>query len=433
MLEESFPAAERILSDLENIFKKNQNLSSFEIIPAEDNGNKSPVHYDENAVGLESWCVKPLFCYVYHSLIESRKNILRRTDTLTLSRWLFGALLLNPDISTFWNMRREFVRCGKIDSLEELRFIGIVLYFKPKCFEAFSYRSWILNYVLQRKNDLSINLLLLFQKEMQTCDMAAERYKNNCHAWSYRSHVLTEIKKSYPEQFNLFLRKEWQDSRKWCCSHISDYSGLSYRQVLLKLLLLHNLEIDRISPQLSLAKDIIFKFIKIAKEYYDATNFSNLSHKDILDLLHGTESIEDPGIAYEQSIISVSYWIEDCLMNEQLICMFPGHEALWCHRRFLAIILNTMQESYAKNFFYENTSFDNFQVVKFISKDISSRSVPKKNENLSPSLLSIAFTLYNENLIEKSKHENNCQRKLALNFHKLLSYVNLQLNESLKL
>ncbi|XP_076181906.1 protein prenyltransferase alpha subunit repeat-containing protein tempura isoform X2 [Ptiloglossa arizonensis] len=107
MQDDIFPAAEKILSDIENVVKKNPSLKSFEIIPAEDNENKSPVFHQEDCLGLASWCVQPLYCYAYRRLFELRQNKHRREEPSTIARWLLGALLLNPDVTTFWNMRRE--------------------------------------------------------------------------------------------------------------------------------------------------------------------------------------------------------------------------------------------------------------------------------------------------------------------------------------
>lgn len=56
---------------------------------------------------------------------------------------LTSAILLNPEVTTFWNMRRELVIDGYLKSNDELQFSAVVLKFKPKCAEVFSYRRWI--------------------------------------------------------------------------------------------------------------------------------------------------------------------------------------------------------------------------------------------------------------------------------------------------
>ena len=134
MQQEVFSAAEKIVFDIENIFKKDSNLCSFEILPIDNNENKSPVFHGENSLGLASWCIKPLYSYVYNQLFTLRQNKYHREDPTTISRWLLVALLLNPDVVTFWNMKKELVKNGRVDPMEELRFISVILQNKAKGF-----------------------------------------------------------------------------------------------------------------------------------------------------------------------------------------------------------------------------------------------------------------------------------------------------------
>ena len=65
-----------------------------------------------------------------------------------LTRLLTGALLLNPDVTTFWNMRRELMLTGRLDVQGELHFTAVLLSRKPKCAEAFSHRKWVVGRLL---------------------------------------------------------------------------------------------------------------------------------------------------------------------------------------------------------------------------------------------------------------------------------------------
>lgn len=56
---------------------------------------------------------------------------------------LTSAILLNPEVTTFWNMRRELVIDETLNANDELQFSAVVLTFKPKCAEIFNYRRWI--------------------------------------------------------------------------------------------------------------------------------------------------------------------------------------------------------------------------------------------------------------------------------------------------
>lgn len=65
---------------------------------------------------------------------------------------LTSALLLNPEVTTFWNMRRELIIDGYLKPNDELKFSAVVLTFKPKCAEIFNYRRWIFLDILKGKS-----------------------------------------------------------------------------------------------------------------------------------------------------------------------------------------------------------------------------------------------------------------------------------------
>ena len=222
--------------------------------------------HDENSLGLASWCVQPLFCYAYNCLIDLRRNKHRREDPATVSRWLLGALLLNPDISTFWNMKRELIKGGRLDPMQELRFSKIVLYYKAKCFEAFAYRRWLVKFILMESKQPSVNMDALLKNELKVANMAADRYANNCHAWNHREHAIGLLETLIPVGLNPLLQKEWEESSNWCNRHVSDSSGFAYRQFLLKKLLLfyrRNAKESNLSTEkVSRCREIVFKFAK---------------------------------------------------------------------------------------------------------------------------------------------------------------------------
>jgi len=74
---------------------------------------------------------------------------------------LTTALFLNPEVTTFWNMRRELIIDGYLKPKDELQFSSVVLKFKPKCSEIFNYRRWIFFNILKgrsKKSNVSINI-----------------------------------------------------------------------------------------------------------------------------------------------------------------------------------------------------------------------------------------------------------------------------------
>jgi protein prenyltransferase alpha subunit repeat containing protein 1 len=70
------------------------------------------------------------------------------SDPALLARLLSGALLLNPDVTTFWNMRREMLQASRLDMHRELHFTAVLLSRKPKCAEAFAHRKWVVRRLL---------------------------------------------------------------------------------------------------------------------------------------------------------------------------------------------------------------------------------------------------------------------------------------------
>ena len=403
---------------------------SFEIVPADNNENKSPVFHNENSLGLGSWCIQPLYCYVYNRLLDVRRNHYRREEPEIVLRWLFGALLLNPDVSTFWNMKREFIRNGKLNPIEELRFVNIVLYYRAKCFEAFSYRRWILKLILNKDNKWNPDMELLFCNEMQVSSMAANRYGNNCHAWNHKVYLIQLLEALLPSEFNSFLNDEWQESSKWCNRHISDYSGFVYRQILLKKLLVRNNYNEQCKSTMDILKkrrELIFEFVKIAaRSCNDVFLLHNGSCKEILDLLHGNYSTKHQDINFEQSLINLSYWTEECIFNEELIRTFPGHEALWYHRRFLVYSLIALIHSFAELGSYKNrylTPLDNISKPNKECRTLISTPIRKI---MSQSLLELALKLRNKNLIETMKLYEKNQNGLADKFFNFLVCMKLE-------
>lgn len=340
MQDDIFPAAEKILTDVENVVKKNPSLKSFEIVPAEDNENKSPVFHQGDSLGLASWCVQPLYCYVHRRLLEHRRNKHRREEPGTIAKWLVGALLLNPDVTTFWNMRRELVRSHKLELSDELLFTRLVLYHKPKCFEVFAYRRWLLSYILSAKDsdydpEPAESPLTA---ELEIATTCADRYASNYHAWSHRRHVMT-LRESrgftYPT-----VDAEWKSSLAWCQRHVSDYSGFSYRQFLLNKYMFDAKELPGEEP-FRKCTDLLGEQWRKELFAYIKSNVSDTRETDRLQRLLDAEpgAIVCPSVREHACLRGLSYWLEECRANDSAICMYNDHEALWCHRRFLAYLL----------------------------------------------------------------------------------------------
>lgn len=124
----------------------------FEIIhvASNQNKNKTPVLHVENNLGLESWCIHHTYEYAHKTILlvkltgkinnpNSRKNN-------NIVKYLNFAILINPDVSSFWNVRRQLFVKNKLNITKEFQFSSIVLSKKPKSNEAFAYRRWLFSF-----------------------------------------------------------------------------------------------------------------------------------------------------------------------------------------------------------------------------------------------------------------------------------------------
>lgn len=125
---------------------------AFDIIPVDSNfRNKSPVLHSQNCLGLESWSVKHVYIYCYNELMDKYFSKSKRksskpnfVNSEKLTKMLNVTLLINPELSTLWNKRREMVEFHLLEKTFELQFTKIALSRKPKCNDIFSYRRWLL-------------------------------------------------------------------------------------------------------------------------------------------------------------------------------------------------------------------------------------------------------------------------------------------------
>lgn len=335
-------------------------------MPAQNNENRSPVYHELNYLGLESWCVEPLYCYVYRRLLDFRQNRRRCAEPRTVARWLLGALLINPNVIMLWNMRRELAQSYRLDPCEELLLTRLVLYHKPNSYEAFAYRRWLMPQVLDIKQVDSSRPYdptpadSPLCTEVQLVESCADRYASNYHAWSYRRYLLT-LRKSrgltHPS-----LESEWRNTLAWCQRHVSDNSGHSYRQFLLRRCVLESATATT-STSSSSSSDVAgnqpngeHDLDACDREerllaYMDTGAVDGLRKKFLVCLRESMRRLERN--AYEDKLQrylrALSYWAEECYINERLISTFEHNEVLWGHRRFLAQTLIRLTAMYVRH------------------------------------------------------------------------------------
>ncbi|XP_060527365.1 protein prenyltransferase alpha subunit repeat-containing protein 1 [Cylas formicarius] len=327
--------SERILRQIESVIKQDLELIDVTIVPTDDNSrNKSPVLLQEHHLGLESWCVKYVYQYACSELFKTRKILSEKkmghSKMENLNYLLVGALLINPDVGTFWNMRRELVECDILDYEGEFRFSKLVLTRKGKSYEAFCYRRWLLRRIMDKllMNQMSPPVMLL-DAELSVALATAQNSQNNYHSWTHRLWCNENLGPYCPS----VLEEELSFSEKWINEHVSEYSGYHYRQYVLSLcakretgtILRHYC--DRVLQHLNLVCDVDFN--------------------QLLTYFLGEQS--------KNSKLEVTYRFMNylfLLLYEVLVVIpcinksFPEHESLWLHRRFVVSSLVRLAYSF---------------------------------------------------------------------------------------
>ncbi|NWT04370.1 PTAR1 protein, partial [Mionectes macconnelli] len=309
--EEVAVLVQRVVKDIRNAFQRNPHIDEIGLIPCpEARYNRSPIVLVENKLGVESWCVKFLLPYVHNKLLlyRQRKQWLNKDELIDITCTL---LLLNPDFTTAWNVRKELILSGTLNPLKDLHLGKLALTKFPKSPETWIHRRWVLQQLMQENSLPSLatkgnlgaapveRIHRLVQEEMNVCSEAAGRYPSNYNAWSHRIWVLQHLAKLTVK----ILLDELSSTKYWVSMHVSDHSGFHYRQFLLNSLVGRtvtdsNILVNEQNPCLQ-------------KEEESA----------------GTEA----ACAEEQSVDLPRRLEEEMELCTELIDNYPGHETLWCH------------------------------------------------------------------------------------------------------
>ncbi|NXD05126.1 PTAR1 protein, partial [Certhia familiaris] len=277
--------------------------------------NRSPIVLVENKLGVESWCVKFLLPYVHNKLLlyRQRKQWLNKDELIDITCTL---LLLNPDFTTAWNVRKELILSGTLNPLKDLHLGKLALTKFPKSPETWIHRRWVLQQLIQENSLPSLatkgnlgaapveRIHRLVQEEMNVCSEAAGRYPSNYNAWSHRIWVLQHLAKLTVK----VLLDELSSTKYWVSMHVSDHSGFHYRQFLLNSLIRRTVTDNNILVQNQMVNE---QNPSLQKEEESA----------------GTEA----ACAEEQSVDLQRRLDEEMQLCSELIDNYPGHETLWCH------------------------------------------------------------------------------------------------------
>lgn len=221
---------------------------------------------------------------------------------------------------------------------------------------------------------------ILLQEELTLCEMIANRYHSNYHAWSHRiwtlQHLLPSSAHWNPKKkttkspvlntadpdnsYQLFYHiskseylsvlkseifcvysEEIDSNFKWVSSHVSDHSGFHFRKFLITQMceFLKSIIFLNNNPDVE-DQQIFFTAVECKSTFFSTrkdtlTEFLKSSEIDICDrkiLSDYFTELEENSTLFD---LIASILISEMKSNDSLCLMFCGHEALWYYRRSL--------------------------------------------------------------------------------------------------
>lgn len=371
-----------------------------------------------------------------------------------------GALLIQPEVATFWNMKRELIEAGILNPKTELIFNSLVLSIKSKSNEAFAYRKWCITKILKSFNNHmkshewhAENHILLLTNECKVTLMAASKAQNNYHAWTHQIWAVETIAYKYiPNVITIQL----DFSLPWVMSHVSEHTGFHYRQHVLKLVKERNMEKSLFSKYYEfIADNVVPKSESNSLLKYLLGENSQVNTKGCCQ----NEHIQN--IQFQSQSINFKHNLETRQQNVQIenyLCillfelfdtlkllseLYSSHESVWYHRRFVIFGLLQVASEYhslplscSKNIndafssqgqniimteLKEKMNFNRFQDNgEICPKLFKSESSNFTSSNLYKLILETERNIILKNNLKKS---NYVQKELARRHEKWLKFV----------
>ncbi|XP_074934453.1 protein prenyltransferase alpha subunit repeat-containing protein 1 [Phalacrocorax aristotelis] len=383
--EEVAVLVQRVVKDIRNAFQRNPHIDEIGLIPCpEARYNRSPIVLVENKLGVESWCVKFLLPYVHNKLLlyRQRKQWLNKDELIDITCTL---LLLNPDFTTAWNVRKELILSGTLNPLKDLHLGKLALTKFPKSPETWIHRRWVLQHLIQENSLASLvtkgnlgaapveRIQRLVQEEMNVCSEAAGRYPSNYNAWSHRIWVLQHLGKLTVK----VLLDELSSTKYWVSMHVSDHSGFHYRQFLLKSLI---------------GRTVTDNNVLVQNEMVNEQNPSLQKEEESA----GAEA----ACAEEQSVDLPRHLEEELELCTELIDTYPGHETLWCHRR--------------RVFYLQHHLSNKLPLLSAVVSSVDSSDETLNNSHHSPATVHMAQAMDVDGLNESSSKQGYTQETKRL-------------------
>lgn len=280
--------------------------------------HQKPIILQGHKLGLAFWCLAQL----YQSSFQLFQQAIEQNNWEQIMKCSRALLIINGDCFSAWNTRRKVLLLSTTIKMieDEFKFTSMIATKHPKSSELWFHRRWLLHQLVKLNNNN--NVLLsgeMVKKEMQFCTRMSVLYPRNYYAWTYRKIAMEQFvcqqQQQQQQQQQLMkqvLEEELHEMNQFMRKNISDYSCMHFIQYLLQQLLL-----------------LLFK-----------QSNSNNSGKYLL--------------------IHQLFW------NQIFLYYYPGHEALWCHRRwlFMNFITTTTTTNNNNNNSNDNDNNDEYEKIK---------------------------------------------------------------------
>ena len=134
-------------------------------------------------------------------------------------------LQVNPDYYTLWNDRRKLIPV-EFDFIAELKWLIQIISVQPKSYWAWHHRLWCLS---------KVDLVKVWQKEMDLIQMYLNKDCRNFHVWDYRKRI---IAKRYDNFWSneIVLISELDFTSLKLTENFSNYSAWHWRAKVLEAL-----------------------------------------------------------------------------------------------------------------------------------------------------------------------------------------------------
>ncbi|KAJ1342813.1 hypothetical protein BSLG_002632 [Batrachochytrium salamandrivorans] len=274
-------------------FSTPQSSSTADCSDAQESIYSSAFLMMDGNLAIAATALKPIYKYAWHLLstldlswISSHSNVSivdrvpissiasdENPAYKTIAEASQALVLINPECYTAWNARKHLICQGFIDPLDEFHYTSLLLSKHRKSSIVWAHRFWIRSHL---SSDILCTLLPL---DINVCQQAADSYKRNYPAWTYRMKIAGSPSKDY-------ILAELSTVRKWTKMHVSDYSGWNYCQWLLSRLAELDPQSDQVAQQLIQELNLVHSLIDMCSGHESLWNHLRFVSKLAATIFH---------------------------------------------------------------------------------------------------------------------------------------------------